>query len=72
MRWSAVCLWVLTVSLTSACPTMHRRDGVLDRAAHADTKEQLETKKCDKATREKLCKDNEDSDECLDVCGEGE
>jgi len=42
MRGAAVCVWGFMLCLTSACPTAHRREGTLDRAAGADMKEMLE------------------------------
>ncbi|MCP3136917.1 hypothetical protein [Pyxidicoccus xibeiensis] len=61
---------MLTLSLTSGCPTAHRRDGTLDRAMRKDIKEGLDTGNCDQSLYEEHCRGKEDSEECLSWCFE--
>jgi hypothetical protein len=70
MRWPACCLWMLTLPLAVGCPTAHRRDGTLDRAMRADTKERLEMGRCDREQYDEFCEDREQSEECFAECFE--
>jgi hypothetical protein len=44
--------------------------GALDRAAHKDVKEWLEEHGCPDEIYDKYCKNKEQSEECLEACGE--
>jgi hypothetical protein len=70
MRGSAVCVWGFMLCLTSACPTAHRREGTLDRAAGADMDEMLEDLDCARKVYAEHCLGKEQSDECQKACGE--
>jgi len=70
MRGSAVCIWGFMLCLTSACPTAHRREGTLDRAAGADMKERLEDLDCARDAYKEHCLGKEQSEECREECGE--
>ena len=70
MRGAAVCVWGFMLCLTSACPTAHRREGTLDRAAGADMKEMLEDLGCEDVLYNEHCLGKEQSEECREACGE--
>lgn len=70
MRWRTAGCCVLSLLALTGCPETHRRGGRADRAAHKDLKEGLEPSACTEDVYENFCLEDEESEECLQYCGE--
>ncbi|NTX06168.1 MULTISPECIES: hypothetical protein [unclassified Myxococcus] len=71
MPWMT--FWVCALSCAvMGCPEVHRRDGLVDRAAHQDALENIPTR-CSSVEREQYCSGEASKDpECIRRCGEAE
>jgi len=69
MPWWTGCVCALSWVLLG-CPEVHRRDGLVDRAAHEDVLEGLPSR-CSLAELKKYCGDGRnESPECRRHCGD--
>lgn len=71
MTWPAIRVCALSCALLG-CPEVHRREGLIDRAAHRDSLENIPTR-CTSKERELYCGGKAPDDpECVQHCGEPE
>jgi hypothetical protein len=70
MRWNLAGACALALGMTTGCPEDFGKGGRMDRAAHRDTEELLEEKRCSKAELARYCgPGRENSVECIRECG---
>ncbi len=71
MCWRTTVVCALGLVTMTGCPETHRRGGRLDRAAHKDARQGIDEKEgCTETVYNALCLGDEDSEECLEACGE--
>ena len=69
MPWKTAVLCALALVGTLGCPHAFGRGGTVDKAAHKDVKEQLDTTRCNEDELKRYCGEDADEDECAERCG---
>ncbi|RKH39540.1 hypothetical protein [Corallococcus sicarius] len=68
-RAHSVGMWLFVLGCVTACPEVHRRGGLVDRAAHRDAVEQVPEDRCPPKDYALYCEGEDDqSAECLEKC----
>ncbi|RKH09170.1 hypothetical protein D7X74_30110 [Corallococcus sp. CA047B] len=68
-RAHSVGMWLCVLGCVSACPEVHRKGGIADRAVHRDAKERVQEGDCDSDAFRLFCTNGrEQSDACLEAC----
>lgn len=68
-RAHSVGMWLFVLGCATACPEVHRRGGLVDRAAHRDAVEQVPKEECTPEIYARYCTGtDEPSADCLELC----